>query len=711
MQSFRSELENPLVEKDIIELEKKIHQFREGKLNEEKFRSLRLARGVYGQRQPGVQMVRIKLPYGKMTTKQLLKIAAISDQYATGNLHLTTRQDIQIHYVSLDSTPELWAKLEEDNITLREACGNTVRNITASAIAGIDPQEPFDVSPYAHSMFEYFLRNPICQDMGRKIKIAFSSSEKDSALTYMHDLGFLPKTETKDGIEGIGFKVVLGGGLGAQPFLAKTIHEFLPAEQIIPFTEAVLRVFDRYGERTNRHKARLKFLIHKITLDEFLRLVKEEQQAIKIKNFVFPKPVLSPIAENTVDQDEPISTLSDPSRFEAWLKTNVFEQKQATYFGIYIKVPAGNLKTSLARKLAEIVKKYAADDIRITINQNLLIKYVPKNKLPQIYSELNHLQLAEPGFGSTADITTCPGTDTCNLGISNSTGIAALFEKLIKEDFSDLIYNKDLTIKISGCMNGCGQHSIANIGFHGSSLKSGSGVLPALQLLLGGGNLGNGEGRIADKILKIPSKRGPRVLRTLLEDYEINASEGEYFNSYYDRVGEKYFYTLLKPLADLNSLTEDDFVDWGHEVKYTTAIGVGECAGVMIDLVSTLLYEAEEKFGWATETLAENQFADSIYHSYSVFVCTAKALLLDKQVNCNTQQGIIHDFDKHFVQTRTFNFISDFKAQVFQINKIGPTKEFAMKYLAEAAKFLTDSRAYRAKQEENNTIELNKIKQ
>src|SRR3989339_131165 len=217
MQSFRTELENPVVQKEIFDLEKKIKLYRDGSIDEEKFRSLRLARGVYGQRQLGVQMVRIKLPFGRITAKQLLRIADISDEYSTGNLHLTTRQDIQIHYVSLDRTPELWAKLEQDDITLREACGNTVRNVTASSTAGIDPNEPFDVSPYAHATFSYFLRNPICQELGRKFKIAFSSSDNDTAYAFIHDVGLIPKVNYEDGGEIRGFKVVIGGGLGAQP--------------------------------------------------------------------------------------------------------------------------------------------------------------------------------------------------------------------------------------------------------------------------------------------------------------------------------------------------------------------------------------------------------------------------------------------------------------------------------------------------------------
>src|SRR6195952_624992 len=282
MQSFRTELENPVIEKDILDLAQKIRAFREGKIDDEKFRSLRLARGVYGQRQPGVQMVRIKLPFGKVTFKQLLKIAEISDEYGSRNLHLTTRQDIQIHYVSLDRTPELWAKLEQDDITLREACGNTVRNVTASPTAGIDPEEPFDVSPYAQATFEYFLRNPICQEMGRKFKISFSSNDNDTAFSYIHDIGAIPKVNANGER---GFKIMLGGGLGAQPLLASIVEEFLPEDELIPYIEAIIRVFDRYGERTNRNKARMKYLIQKIGLPEVLSLAEAEKKALKVKSF------------------------------------------------------------------------------------------------------------------------------------------------------------------------------------------------------------------------------------------------------------------------------------------------------------------------------------------------------------------------------------------------------------------------------------------
>src|SRR5678809_120718 len=332
MQSFRTELENPIVEKDILELEKKIREFREGKIPEEKFRSLRLARGVYGQRQQGVQMVRIKLPYGKMTLAQWKRISDVSDEYSTGNLHLTTRQDIQIHFVSLDRTPEMWSELEKDDVTIREACGNTVRNITASDIAGIDPDEPFDVTPYAHAMFEYFLRKPVCQEMGRKFKIALSSSEKDTALVFMHDLGVIPRIKIIDGKEVRGFKVVVGGGLGAQPHLAITTHEFLEEDLLIPYIESVLRVFDRHGERASRHKARIKFLIQKIGIDAFNELVKEQQRALTYQSYQFDVSRELKISDKPANPalaiDIPIAIGTqltiDPFKFEIWKKKMVY---------------------------------------------------------------------------------------------------------------------------------------------------------------------------------------------------------------------------------------------------------------------------------------------------------------------------------------------------------------------------------------------------
>lgn len=694
MLSFRSELENPVVDREILELDRKIKLFKDGTMPEQYFKSLRLARGIYGQRQKGVQMIRIKIPHGRLRLSQWKRIADISDEYATGNLHLTTRQDIQLHYVSLDRTPELWAKLAEDKITIREACGNTVRNVTGSAFAGIDPDEPFDVTPYAQAAFEYFVRNPICQDMGRKFKISFSSSDKDTAWSFIHDVGLIPKIREIDGRQVRGFKVVIAGGLGAQPYMSQEVFDFLEEDKFIPYIEAVIRVFDRFGERTNRMKARMKYLLAKLGMEELTRLFHEEWKALKNKTFQVPLPQDGPTLP-PADAVIPDYQIRDQEAFERWKRTNVFTQKQPGYLAVAIRVPLGNISTVVTRRLIEQLQAVVADDVRVTPNQGFLLRFIKPEHIPYVYSVLESEGLGKAGFDSTADITACPGTDTCNLGISSSTGIAVALEELIEDEFSDLVFNKDIHIKISGCMNSCGQHGIAEIGFHGSSMRNGKRVLPAMQVLLGGGIVGNGVGRTADKVIKIPSKKAKEVLRTLLNDYAANAAENEAFNQYYDRQGNKYFYGILKPFASLEDIKEEDYVDWGREVDFVPAIGTGECASVVIDLVGALLTDAAEKLTFATEAVEEDRYADGIYYAYSSFIHVAKALLLDRDVACNTHLGILNDFDTHYGEEKTFSFPGGFKEFVLRINKHEPEHAFAEAYLSSAKEFLNQAKAFR----------------
>ncbi len=694
MQSFRTEIENPIVEKDILELERKIRLFKEGKVDEERFRSLRLARGVYGQRQLGVQMIRIKLPYGKVTGEQLHRIANVSDEYSRGRLHITTRQDIQIHHVSLDRTPELWAQLEKDDITLREACGNAVRNVTASETAGIDVNEPFDVTPYAHATFEFFLRNPICQEMGRKFKISFSATEEDTALSFMHDLGFIAAIKKVNGTWVRGFKVMLAGGLGSQPRLADVMYEFLEEDLLLPTIEGVLRVFDRYGERSKRAKARLKFLLKEIKIEGFLALVEAERKALRYQTY---RVDVSRFAKKVAFETEqaPIVQIQDEEAFQRWKNNNVIPQKQKGLFAIGIKVKLGDFYTDKARILADLIRKYAANELRFTLRQNILIRHVRAAFLPVFYQELSKLGFTKLGYNSTADITACPGTDTCNLGIASSTGIAAELERIIQKEYPQYVKNKNLTIKISGCMNACGQHNMAHIGFQGMSIKVGALLAPALQVLIGGGSLGNGAGRFSDKLVKIPSKRGPEALRILLDDFSVNKKESDSFLSYYDSKGKGYFYGILKHLSDTTTLTEDDFIDWGHDKNYVKAIGVGECAGVVIDLVATLLFESEEKLENAQQAYHDELWSDSIYHSYTAILNTAKALLTSEGAKTNTQAAIATNFQELFIATGKIVLPESFSKLVYQINQNRPSEAFAKKYLMEAKVFYRKVDAYR----------------
>lgn len=687
MRSFRTELENPLVEQDILDLERKIALHQEGKIDEEKFRSLRLARGVYGQRQPGVQMVRIKIPYGKLNAKQLNRIANVADKYSTGRLHITTRQDIQIHYVSLEQTPQLWEELERDEITLREACGNTVRNVTASELSGIDPNEAFDVSPYAQATFEYFLRNPVGQELGRKLKVAFSSSDEDTALTYIHDLGFIAKIKAINGQQIRGFKVLVAGGLGSQPRQADVAFEFLEANKILSFAEAVVRVFDRYGERSRRAKARLKFLVKDLGLERFLELVNLEMNAV-------PKHQIEiDYSSATIKVSRlaaPTTLKPNSETFELWKKTNVIKQKQESLFAIGIRVELGDFYTYQARELADLIETYGGNEIRLTLRQDIQLRHIREDLIPFFYLELKRIGLIKSGYNKFQDITACPGTDTCNLGIASSTGITKELERVLATEFPQFANRDDMLIKISGCMNACGQHNMATIGFQGMSIKVKDLVAPALQVLLGGSTLGNGQGRFADKVIKVPSKRGPEAIRLILNDYEANQESSESFVAYYDRQGEKYFYGLLKELSDVSSLTQSDFVDWGNSETYKKAVGIGECAGVVIDLVATLLLESEEKLENADRSFNQGAYSDAIYFAYSALVNAAKALLIKEQMKTNSHNAIISQFDEHFVQSGKIQLDQSFEELVYGINQYRPSEIFAKQYVSQSKTFLAN---------------------
>ncbi|MCL5128695.1 HEPN domain-containing protein [Algibacter sp. L4_22] len=695
MQSFETEIENPIVQKDIIELANKIELFNNGKIDEEKFRSLRLARGVYGQRQEGVQMIRIKIPYGKMKSNQLRRIADVSDEYSRGRLHITTRQDIQIHYVDLQRTPELWAELEKDDVTVREACGNVVRNVTASETAGIDVDELFDVSPYADAIFKFFLRNPICQEMGRKFKVSFSNTDEDTGLSYLHDIGFIAKVE--NGVRG--FKVMVAGGLGSQPRHAEELYSFLPSDKIIPVMEGVLRVFDRYGERKSRAKARMKFLLKDIGLDAFKALIAEEQEAIEFKSVVINADDYKEAIPVEIE-DIPLAEIKDQQTFETWKSTNLIPQKQEGFVAIGVKVLLGDFYTDKARLLADLVDKYGAGEVRLTLRQNIVIPFVKRELVPFFYTELEKLGFVEAGYNKAVDITACPGTDTCNLGIASSTGISVELERLIKAEYPQYLKNQDLVIKISGCMNACGQHNMANIGFQGMTVRTPDKlVAPALQVLLGGGNLGNGNALFADKVVKVPSKRGPEALRRILNDFEANA-EGKSFVDYYKVTGERYFYDLLNDLQDVTNLTQEDFIDWGEEEKYVKEIGIGECAGVVIDLIATLFFESEEKIENAKTSFENGVYSSAIYYAYTSLVNSAKALLLAENKKTNTHAGIISQFDEVFVESGKIELGTSFSELIYQINKNAPTKDFAVNYIDSANKFLAAVRAFRTAEQE-----------
>ena len=607
-------------------------------------------------------------------------MAAVSDEYASSNLHITTRQDIQLHYVPLDRTPELWSELEKDQITLREACGNTVRNVTASVYAGVDPDEAFDVTPYAYAFYEYFLRNPICQDMGRKFKAAFSSAASDQALTFIHDLGFIPVI--KKGKRG--FRVMLGGGIGSQPVEANEVFSFLEADRMIPFSEAVIRVFDRHGERNKRNKARLKFLVKEIGLTTFLEWVAEEENSLLQKTY--------PIAVYDRDLKEPLysereAIKLDTKEFNLWKKTNLFKQKQAGYFSVGLPIEVGDISSSKARELAKVMLEFTRDDNRFSLGQSILLRDVEEGHLAALYNSLKEINLHRSGFHKLNDIVACPGTDTCNLGIASSMGLAKVLQQLIETEFHTLMEKYDLNIKISGCMNACGQHTLAHIGFQGMTVKANENIAPATQILLGGGVLGNGTGRFADKVLKVPAKKTPEVLRWILNDYDTERKSEEDFFAYYDRRTKDYFYQNLKHYSDVTNLKDSDLIDWGVKEKYKKEIGIGECAGVTIDLVQTLLFDAKESFDWATEAYKNERYSDAIYHAYNARIRGAKAVLTRTDAKINSHASIIAAFDPEFPEYESENKVA-FKDAVLEFKKEEPSKSFTSKYVEQTQPLL-----------------------
>lgn len=678
MQSFRTELENPIVEKDIIELEKKIHLFKTGVLDEESFRSLRLARGVYGQRQQGVQMVRIKLPLGIITPDQLNRIAKISEQYANGNIHLTTRQDVQVHYVSLDDTPQLWAELEKDDVTLREACGNTVRNITSSPYAGIDPNEPFDVTPYGWNLFEFLLRNPIGTEMGRKFKIAFSSSVADESRGYMHDLGIIPIING----EREGFKLLLGGGLGAQPHLAITLKEFIPADELLRYAAAIVKVFDQYGERNKRNKARFKFLLQASGAAEILRLIEAEFQQTEVE---FESNNNHFYSNNVTN--EPVEGIEDLDGFKKWHITNVKTQKQKGYVSIIVKVRNGNISAEQARSLSDLIKNYTEDSARITIEQNLLLRFVPEKYVTNVYNNLQRIGLNDFGAGTIRDLTACPGTDTCNLGITGTYLAAEVIENLLVKEYPQVVLSGDITIKMSGCMNACGQHTVSDIGFHGSTIKQNGATYPALQVLIGGANFGYGEARFGDKVIKVPTKRIEQVIRKILDDFLANRLEHELFKNYYNRRDKIYFYELLKEIADVQNAQDTELLDWGADQKFKPEIGIGECAGVKIDLVKTLLFEAYEKIDEANWFIENQKWNDAAYVAYSSIIQSAKAFLIKNEVPTNSKHQIAEAFEAYYPLVKSKFLAETFKELLNQYIATSDNQKLVIDLVQQAERF------------------------
>ncbi len=558
-----------------------------GAISDDDFRGFRLRYGVYGQRQPGVQMVRTKFPGGVLTARQLRQLARIADDFAGSRGHVTTRQNMQFHFVPLAKAADVMHLLADEGMTTREACFNTVRNVTASPDAGLRRDEVFDVLPYARIVSFAFLRQALTDSMPRKFKIAFDGgstvdSHSDRMLGGIHDVGLLARM---DGGQR-GFRVVVGGGLGPLPTEAHTLDEFLPEDRLVNRIEAVLRVFNQYGNRKNRNKARLKFVLRERGFP-WLKEAVDAEYADILANGGIPTPQRVPEGfGGFTSTPRPLGTgdllpvlgtrKSSNARYDRWLETNVEEQKQPGYAMARVRVDQGNLTADQMRALAEIAETAGDGLLRITIDQNLLLAFIPLVQLPRLYAALDAAGLGEANAGEFEDITTCPGAYSCNLALTKSMNLGKAIHDVVRE--YQQIEARALKVKISGCPNSCGQHWIADFGFYGNARKIEGREVPYYQMLLGGGHDENGDLRFGLAVQSIPARLAPAAVQRVVEHYLDNRESAETFRHYVLRYKVEFFRSLTADLAKPPELFPEIYNDWGDETAFSLQLGRGECA-------------------------------------------------------------------------------------------------------------------------------------
>lgn len=688
----------PEIEREIEIFEVEIERLKRGKISDEHFRHFRLNHGIYGQRQPDVHMVRVKVPSGLLNAAQLEMLAEIAENFGNGVAHITTRQDIQYHFIKLDDVPAVMRRLASVGLTTREACGNTVRNVTACSMSGVCPDELFDVTPIARATTNTFLRHPLCQQLGRKFKIAFSGcADKPCGLAHMHDIGHIARTREVGGRTEYGFEIWVGGGLGAQPHPAKLYSEFVPVDELVLHQAGILSVFHKEGERKNRNKARLKFLVKKLGIEEFRRRVHEEVEELRGDPYWGSRPlVLRREEELPALPDGPPGQGGSSPAFDLWCSTNVIPQKQEGFCAVHITLPIGDLSPKQLRAMASIIRRFNGENLRTTVEQNLLMRWVRRSDVWELYQALDEAGLAEPGAESLLDITTCPGADTCILGITSSKGLGReLREKLgangsglesIPEEF------RELSIKVSGCPNSCGQHHIANIGFFGSSQRVGDNVVPNYQLFLGGQKSENASS-FGLATLKIPAKNVPAVVEHLVGRYRDERRDGERFNAWAERVGKKDLRDGLAHLREVPDIGEqpDFYVDWGAEEPFSVGVGEGECAGQLVPEVELKLGEAERELFEANLHYEQGQYTQAARIAYQAMATAARALLITEGVGETSVEEAREAFRTRFVETdRVFEGSANYFVQAEPVDGEIADKDDAYQQVDKASLFVDE---------------------
>ncbi len=575
----------PILEREFDDFDSESEDFLGGKTEETEFIKFRLKQGVYGQRQADVQMIRIKLPMGGITPGQMDTFADVIEEYAPKNKgHITTRQNIQLHHIPLRDAAELIRKISDSGLSSREGCGNTVRNVTGDPWAGVCEGELFDITPWAGAYVRYFVRHPTTQMMPRKIKTAFTATDEDRAITGIHDIAFLPRE--RDGVKGV--EVRVGGGTSIMPRVAPTLYEFVELENgdYLKVSEAVLRIFDRQDFlRVNRARARIKVLIDKIGMDEFREMVDDELEGDWVGERDFdPTPLLllhdeeanAPAAGGNHSQPN-----GDLSQFERFERSNVQPQRQEGFSTIQVRVIRGDLTPEQFRGIGQIMRDFSGGYARMTVHQNMVLRWVRDESVYDVYKRLEALDLAQPGADEITDVVSCPGTDSCKLGITASMGLnQAVRERIEAMNIEDEL-TKKVHVKMSGCPNGCSQHHIANIGFYGASIKVGDKTIPAYIPHIGGTYEG-GEVIYGTRLKsRIPAKRVPEAVERWIRYYQDERSDGEEFNDFAERVGAASFTEKVKDLSlpvEFNVENMGFFIDWQRKDLYEVIRGEGECA-------------------------------------------------------------------------------------------------------------------------------------
>lgn len=557
------------------------NRYTAGELTDDEFRPYRLRRGVYGQRQAGVHMVRTKVPSGIVTVEQMRTLASIADEFGGGKGHLTTRQNVQYHFVPLAQVPDLLHRLADARMTSREACYNTVRNVTACPLSGLLPDEPFDVHPYARRVAFAFLHKQLTDSMPRKFKIAFSGCPEDCMATHIHDVGLRAKIQ--DGKRG--FRVVVGGGLGPLPSESQLLDEFLPEDRLINRIEAVLRVFNKYGNRGNKNKARFKFIIRERGWEWAKEQIDKEYAEILAHGGIEAPETVPDGFGGFQSSPPPLgngdllpvvgSNASDPE-YDGWLETNVREQKQPGYAVVTVRVSQGNLTGNQMRGLARIAETTGDHLLRFGIDQNVMLGFIPLRNLKSVYASLKRIGLSEAGAHELDDVVTCPGAYSCNLALTKTMNLGdALSHALRSYDHPAV---KNLTVRASGCPNACGQHWLGDIGFYGNARKIEGKEVPYYQMLLGGGYDESGMMRFGLAVQSIPAKLATLAAQRVLDHFVANRIEGETFRQYVLRHKIETFRAMTADLAKPAEIAPEMYRDWGDDVEFSLKLGRGECA-------------------------------------------------------------------------------------------------------------------------------------